>query len=64
MINEQYLAIIEPTEFIKNFKSENEFLEWLDTGTVEDVGHTLRAFEQANMYEICTLIKRYLINEI
>ena len=60
-MNTEYLEIIDPTEFIKNF-TQVEFKEWLKQGTKEDLECTLKQFEDAELYEICILIKNE-INE-
>lgn len=60
-MNDEYLSIIEPKEFIKNFTKE-EFKEWLKQGTKQDLECTLKQFEDAELYEICILIKNE-INE-
>lgn len=59
-LNEVYENITDPTEFVKNFKSKQEFIEWLDLGTPEDVECTLEAFEAAELYEYCQIIKDYI----
>ena len=43
MINLTYEKIIDPVEFIKNFKNEKEFIDWLSLGTVEDIEACLKA---------------------
>ena len=60
-MNDEYLSIIEPKEFIKNF-TKDEFIEWLKQGTKQDLKCTLKQFEDAELYEICILIKKE-INE-
>ena len=59
-VEAKYLEIIDPKEFIKNFKTENEFLKWLNTGTIEDIRCTLTKFQEAEMYEVCNIIKKVL----
>ena len=60
MINEAYETIIDPVELIKNFKTEKDFIDWLDLGTPEDVEQTLQVFEDAELYEYCAIIKKYI----
>lgn len=52
--------IIEPNNFIQNFKDEKEFCEWLDMGSVEDLECTLKVFEKAELYSICSIINKYI----
>ena len=56
MINEAYENIIDPKNIRSQFKSIEEFVSWLETGTIEDLKCTLKAFENAEMYEDCITI--------
>ena len=56
MINEAYEKLIEPKNIRSHFKSIEEFESWLETGTIEDLKCTLKAFEDAEMYEDCVII--------
>lgn len=60
---EAYENIIEPQNFIKNFKTIEDFNKWLDQGTVEDLEATLKAFEEAELYEHCILILKKIKNQ-
>lgn len=61
MINEAYEKLIEPKKIRSQFKSVEEFKSWLETGTIEDLKYTLKAFENAEMYEDCVIIKRLIL---
>lgn len=52
-----YDNLIDPVNFIKNFKNEGQFVEWLEIGTMLDLQATLKAFERAEMYELCVIIQ-------
>ena len=56
MINEAYEKLIEPKNIRSQFKSVEEFESWLEMGTIEDLKCTLKAFEDAEMYEDCIII--------
>ena len=56
MINEAYENIIDPKNIRYQFKSEQEFISWLEIGTIEDLKCTLKAFENTEMYEDCLII--------
>ena len=56
MINEAYEAIIEPSNIRNQFKTVEEFISWLETGSKEDLVCTLLAFEDSEMYEDCNII--------
>lgn len=54
------LAIKDPHFFIKQFTKE-EFTEFLNEGTNEDLKAMLKRYEEAELYEVCIEI-RDLIN--
>ena len=56
MINALYLQVIDPKNIRSHFKTNDEFISWLETGTIEDLKCTLQAFEIAEMYEDCITI--------
>lgn len=56
-LNIQYEDFIDPQNLIKHFSDENEFREWCKKGTIQDLKCTLEAFEKAELYEICLIIK-------
>lgn len=62
-IEEKYLDITEPSNFIKLFKSEDEFSEWLDMGSVRDLECTLKEFEDSELYEYCSIIHNILVHK-
>lgn len=55
-MNDIYLEIIEPNKIITNFETIEDFEEWLELGTKEDLLATLKAFEEAELYEYCQII--------
>ena len=56
MINTLYLQVIDPKNIRSHFKTNDEFIAWLETGSIEDLKCTLQAFEDAEMYEDCITI--------
>lgn len=62
MINSLYQELIHPENIRAFFKSNLEFESWLETGSKQDLICTLQEFENAEMYEDCSIIKRK-INE-
>ena len=58
MIDEAYQKLIEPQNIRSHFKSEDEFVSWLETGSIEDLKCTLKVFENAEMYEDCVIISK------
>lgn len=57
-----YKEFIEPSNFIKNFKNEKEFRDWLQSGTKEDCLCALEVFEASELYEVCIIIKDHSDN--
>ena len=55
-----YLDFIHPTNFIKTFNTEREFIDWLLLGSREDIESCLQAFEEAEEYRWCAVIQRVL----
>lgn len=54
-MNEKYLSLIEPENLVEHIQ---DFNEWLDLAeSKKDLIDTLIAFEVAEMYEYCVLIK-------
>ncbi|OED34277.1 hypothetical protein AB832_07930 [Flavobacteriaceae bacterium (ex Bugula neritina AB1)] len=45
-----------PTMLVKSFKSKQEFRQWCKEGSKEDLEATLKAFEEAELYEYCVVI--------
>lgn len=55
-----YQEIIAPENFYKNFRSKSEFEHWLKLGSKEDLEAALKRFEEAEMYEQCSIIKNFI----
>ena len=45
-----------PCNFVQLFKSMEEFEEWANLGTAEDVYCTLKLFEKQELYEYCNIL--------
>ena len=43
---------------------DKDFIEWLNTGSIDDLNATLKAFEDVQMYESCTIIAKVLNEKI
>ncbi len=57
-LTQEYLDLIIPTNFIQTFKTDNEFIEWANQGSVEDLDCTIREFEKYELYEYCSILKQ------
>ena len=60
MINYQYKDILQPTNFIKNFSSYDDFEFWCLSGSCEDLKAMLKVFETNELYEHCAIIKKVI----
>lgn len=56
----KYNELFAPNLFVKYFKSKQEFRQWCEEGTKEDLQCTLKAFEDAEEYEHCKIINEVL----
>ena len=66
-LNEAYERIVKPKEFVKNFKTDEAFVEWLNKGTIEDILSVQDAFKGSGLRKHPKLIKKVLeerINEL
>lgn len=59
-LNEAYEKMIEPKEFVKNFKTDEDFIDWLRKGTLEEVQHVQEAFKGSGLRKHPKLIKKFL----
>jgi predicted methyltransferase len=57
-LNQRYAELIDPINFIKLFKTTDEFIEWAQLGTAEDLICTIAEFEKAELYEYCDILRQ------
>jgi len=53
-------VMLKPSNFVKNFETKEDFIEWANEGEVEDVQFALKAFEDDEMYEYCQILKEVI----
>ena len=56
----KYNELIEPNLFVEQFKDKEEFREWCKQGTKQDLQCTLKAFEESEAYEWCSVINEVI----
>ena len=61
-MEEMYLDLIQPSNLIELFENTDEFRDWLQMGTIEEMGWALRAFERDELYSYCKIIKEEIKN--
>lgn len=59
-LEELYLDLIQPEKLIQHFPTDMEFVEWLTLGTADELQWCLKAFEEAELFSHCTLIKQQI----
>lgn len=59
-LEDRYLDLIRPDRFIQLFKDENEFREWLELGSIEDLEACKTAFLEFELYEQCKIIQEFI----
>ncbi|MDA9262884.1 hypothetical protein OAC86_00955 [bacterium] len=57
-LQQKYLDLIRPTNFIKTFKDDEEFREWAKQGTTEDLDWAIKNFEKDELYTYCNILKQ------
>ncbi len=61
MTEQQNKALVKDcSKFASKFKSKEEFRKWCEEGTKKDLECALRAFEESEAYEWCTIINEVL----
>lgn len=56
-LEKMYLDLIQPKKLIEHFETDEDFIEWLRIGSVEEMSWALKAFETAELYRYCKIIK-------
>lgn len=59
-ITKAYYSLRHPSKFVSYFKSMQEFNQWCEEGTKEDLQYTLKAFEAEELYEHCVIINEVI----
>jgi len=57
-LERMYIDLINPRVLIEHFEDEDDFIDWLRIGTVQEMGWALKAFEKEELYTYCAIIKR------
>lgn len=61
-MEEMYLDLIQPSNLIELFENTEDFRDWLQMGTIEEMGWALKAFERDELYSYCKIIKEEIKN--
>ena len=57
-LEQMYIDLVNPKVLLEHFESEEDFIDWLRIGTVEEMGWALKAFEKEELYKHCAIIKK------
>jgi|TARA_B110000908_G_scaffold14652_1_gene16765 hypothetical protein len=57
-LQQKYIDLIRPTNFIQTFKNDEEFKEWARQGTPEDLDWAIKNFEKDELYKYCNILKQ------
>ena len=63
-INHSFELIKAPINIRRVMPENKDFIEWLNTGSIDDLKATLKAFEEVQMYEDCRIISNVLNEKI
>ena len=53
---DDYEQLLNPVEFIKNFKDKDDFRGWVMEGSIEDIRAAIKAFEKCELFEHCAIM--------
>lgn len=57
-LQQKYIDLIRPVNFIKSFNNDDEFRDWARQGTVEDLEWAIKNFEKDELYYYCNILKQ------
>ncbi len=57
-LQQKYLDLIRPINFIQTFKDDEEFKAWARLGTTEDLDWAIKNFEKDELYKYCNILKQ------
>ena len=63
-LEQKYSELINPNKMIELFNTDQEFKEWAEMGTPEDIRAALIAFEKEELFNHCIILKEVLNNKI
>jgi len=63
-LEQKYSELINPNKMIELFNTNQEFKEWAEMGTPEDIRAALIAFEKEELFNHCIILKEVLNNKI
>lgn len=63
-LEQKYSELINPNKMIELFNTDQEFKEWAEMGTPEDIRAALIAFEKEELFNHCIILKEVLNSKI
>ena len=62
-LDKAYSELVQPNKLIDYLGGTQEFKEWANLGTPQDLRAALIAFEKDGLYEHCVILKEILIEK-
>ena len=59
-----YSELVQPRKLIEYFEDDQEFKEWAEMGTLQDLRAALIAFERDELYDHCVILKNVLLEKL
>ena len=56
-LEKMYIDMIQPKNLVEYFTDDEDFREWVQMGTSEEMRWALKAFERDELYRYCKIIK-------
>ena len=56
-LEKMYIDLIQPKNLVEYFIDDEDFREWVQMGTSEEMRWALKAFERDELYRYCKIIK-------
>ena len=55
-----YEQIMQPDEFVKEFRNLDDFREWAMEGTIIDLREAIEVFKNYELYEHCAVMQKLI----
>lgn len=56
-LEKMYIDLIQPKNLVEYFIDDEDFREWVQMGTADEMRWALKAFERDELYRYCKIIK-------
>lgn len=63
-LDDSYEHLIDPLNFVQNFKTKEEFKEWARQGLINDIKATIKCYEKKELYLHCAWLQEVIDERI